>query len=132
MTPIVQEQLEELKAQFPDDPAAAEYFDDTFRAVFYNYEITDAFFSHWVNYGILPKAKQGEKIKADQLRGTKTTSEKMEIRKAAFRALFLEEQKEHGKKLTKEGLIESAIDRFGLEHSKLCKRTAWDYVRDLK
>ncbi len=29
--------LEALKAQFPDDPAAAEYFDDTFRDVFYSW-----------------------------------------------------------------------------------------------
>jgi hypothetical protein len=124
--------LEELKAQFPDDPAVAKYFDDTFRDVFYNDEFTEAFFSHWVNYGVLPKAKQGEKIKADRLRGAKTTREKMENRKAAFRALFLDELKEHGTKYTKAGLIESALTRFGLEHGKLSERTAWNYVKDLK
>jgi len=123
--------LEVLKAQFPDDPAAAEYFDNSFKAVFYNEKITKVLFSHWISYGVLPKAKQGEKISADRLRGTKTTKEKSVIRKAAFRAIFLEEQEMHGKKHTKEGVIDSARTRFEAEHCKISKRTAWDYVKDL-
>ncbi len=73
-----------------------------------------------------------QQLNEHRKKGTEATKQNKNMRKEAFCEIYREEQKEHAALHTKQGLLESALERYNAQNPTITERTAWSYVRVLK